>query len=335
MSISFQILGEIGRDNAAYVTVDSGSAVYRLLFDCGDCLQALGRAEVQDIDYLLFSHLHMDHVAGFDRFFRANYARADKPGMIWGPPATATIMHHRFRGFLWNLIGGAPGVWYVHDVSPAEITRWRFRTGEAFASAHPAGVAPFTGTVFANPAFTIEALHMEHRTPTLAYMLRERPRLHIDTARLQALALPPGAWLRQLKEPQPDEPPTLEIAGQIHELATLRAELLAETAGESLAYLTDFLLDDAARARLVPFLCGCDTLICESQYRHADLPLALQNYHMTATQVATLAREAGVGKLILFHVSERYRAPEYRAMLNEARAIFPNTFFPEHWQIDD
>ncbi len=84
----------------------------------------------------------------------------------------------------------------------------------------------------------------------------------------------------------------------------------------------------------MPWLRGCDTVICESQYRHDDLPLAVQNYHMTVTQAATLARESQVGKLVLFHVSERYREPEYRAMLNEARAIFPNTFFPEHWQID-
>ncbi len=250
MAISFDILGEIGRDNAAYVTVDSGNAVYHLLFDCGDCLQTLGRAEVQDIDYLFFSHLHMDHVAGFDRFFRANYARADKPGMIWGPPATATIMHHRFRGFLWNLIWCAPGTWYVHDVLPAEIARWRFQTSEAFAEAHPAGAEPFTGMVLATPAFTVAAIHMEHRTPTLAYVLRERPRLHVDTARLQALGLPPGAWLRQLKEPPPADPPIIEIDGQRYERAALRAELLVETAGESLAYLTDFLLDDAAQERL-------------------------------------------------------------------------------------
>lgn len=334
MPISYRILGDIGRDNAAYVTIDSGSAVTRLLFDCGDCLHTLGRAEKQDIAALLFSHLHMDHIAGFDAFFRANYVRVGSPGMIYGPPGTATIMHHRFRGFLWNLIGNAPGTWFVHDVAPDEIVRWRFQTREAFATAHPAGTAPFSGSVLATDAFTIEALHLEHRTPSLAYLLRERPRLHIDMARLTTLGLPPGAWLRQLKEPQPDEPPAVEIAGQSYDWAWLRHELLTETAGESLAYLTDFLLDDAARARLMLWLRGCGTLICESQYRHADLALAEQNYHMTATQVAMLARDAEVGKLVLFHVSERYRAPEYRAMLDEAQAIFPNTAFPAHWQFD-
>lgn len=334
MAISFHILGTIGRDNAAYVTVDSGSTVQRLLFDCGDCLETLDRAELQDIDYLLFSHLHMDHIAGFDRLFRATYARPSRPGMVWGPPQTAEIMQHRFRGFMWNLIGGAPGTWYVHDVAPDQITRWRFRTGEAFGAAHPAGAEPFSGTVLQTAAFTIEAIHLDHRTPSLAYVLREQPRLHINTARLAESGLPPGPWLRQLKEPQPDEPATIEIARQPRDLAALRAALLTETPGDSLAYLTDFLLDDAARARVIPMLRGCHTLICESQYRHADLALAQQNYHMTAIQAATLARDAHVQRLVLFHISERYRSPDWQALLREARAIFPATFFPEHWAVE-
>jgi ribonuclease Z len=42
MTLSFQVLGDAGRDNALLVKVDSGQAVSRLLFDCGDgCLSRL------------------------------------------------------------------------------------------------------------------------------------------------------------------------------------------------------------------------------------------------------------------------------------------------------
>jgi ribonuclease Z len=52
MSLSFQILGDASRDNALLVTVDSGQAVTRLLFDCGDgCLWHLPFGEVQTIDH--------------------------------------------------------------------------------------------------------------------------------------------------------------------------------------------------------------------------------------------------------------------------------------------
>jgi ribonuclease Z len=76
---------------------------------------------------------------------------------------------------------------------------------------------------------------------------------------------------------------------------------------------------------------GVGTVVCESQYRHADLDLARRNYHMTATQAASLAARAGVGWLVLFHLSDRYRPEERRAMLVEARALFPATSFPGHW----
>jgi hypothetical protein len=34
MSLSIQVLGNAGRDNALLVSVDSGQAVSKLLFDC-------------------------------------------------------------------------------------------------------------------------------------------------------------------------------------------------------------------------------------------------------------------------------------------------------------
>ena len=87
-------------------------------------------------------------------------------------------------------------------------------------------------------------------------------------------------------------------------------------------------MDTAAHERLAAALQGCTTLICESQYRDADTALAQRNYHMTTTQAAELARRARAGRLILFHLSDRYRAEEWRAMLDEARAIFPKMITP-------
>lgn len=334
MSIDFQVLGGPGRDNAALVRVDSGRSITRLLFDCGEgCLGALGLAEVQAIDHLLFSHLHMDHIGGFDSFFRSTYGRSDRPNHVWGPPETSRIIHHRFRGFMWNLCAGLTAAWHVYDIGPGGRGCARFEAGEAFAQAHPCPAPAQAGPIIDAPDFSVEALQMDHATPSLAYIVRERPRANIDPARLAALGLPPGPWLQRVKRPQPGEPDEIEVGGARYALAALRAELLISAPGESLAYLTDFLLDDAARARLVPALRGCTTLICESQYRQADAELARRNCHMTAAQAAGLAREAQVGRLVLFHVSDRYRREGWLALLAEARAIFSDTSFPDHWAI--
>ncbi len=49
---------------------------------------------------------------------------------------------------------------------------------------------------------------------------------------------------------------------------------------------------------------------------------AKQYSHLTAKMAAQLAKEAGVGKLYLTHVSRRYRE---RDILSEAQSVFERT----------
>ena len=50
-------LGDAGRDNALLVTVETGQAVSRLLFDCGEgCLNSLPFSDVRANDHLCFFH---------------------------------------------------------------------------------------------------------------------------------------------------------------------------------------------------------------------------------------------------------------------------------------
>ncbi|HOF87266.1 MAG TPA: MBL fold metallo-hydrolase [Armatimonadota bacterium] len=331
MSIQHQILGAAGRDNALLLHINTGQSVDRLLFDCGDgVLAGLPFAEIQRIDHLLFSHLHMDHVGGFDSFFRCTYNRESKPNVIWGPPESARILHHRFQGFRWNLHGETDVVWRVCEVGAEAVTRTRFALREAFAAAYPDGARPFTGTLIEEEAYTVEAIHLEHRGPSLGFLVREPVRRNVDRGKLEALKLPPGPWLKQVKHPAPGQT-EIAVNGTRFSVAALQAALLSEAPGDGIAYLTDFLLDDAAMARLVPWLRGCRVLVCESAYRAADADLARQNGHVTTIGAAELARRAGVSRLLLIHLSDRYPPETWPELLDEARAIFPRTEFPRGW----
>ena len=66
-----------------------------------------------------------------------------------------------------------------------------------------------------------------------------------------------------------------------------------------------------------------DTLVIESTYISENAEMARDFAHLTAAQAAHLAKDAGVGTLILTHISRRYRERDIR---EEARSIFPNTF---------
>lgn len=334
--ISFEILGAAGQDNALWVQVDSGQSVERLLFDCGGgCLSGTKFADVLALDQVFFSHLHMDHIAGFDDFFRATFDRTSKPNQIWGPSGTAAILQHRFQAYLWNLSDEMYGTWRVCDIHPDEVNTTRYELREAFAIPHEEPSRIRERVIWEGVSVTVEAVTMDHRTPSLAYILREKPRLNVDMTRLAELGLRPGPWLKSLKEADSSAgTETVEIGGQVYEAKYLRAKLMVETPGDAIAYLTDFLLDEAAMERLIPALQGCRSIVCESQYRHSDLELALKNFHMTSVLAATLARRAEVDELVLFHISERYVRTEWLEMLAEARQIFPNTRFPSHWGLE-
>lgn len=333
MTITFDILGDPGRDNALLVRVDSGQSVERLLFDCGEgCLSGVSFSDVQAIDHLCFSHLHMDHVAGFDHFFRCVFDRDTKANRIWGPPGTARILQHRFQGFLWNLHAEMSGTWRVTDIMDDGTSTWRFELSEAFEISHDEGKAPRQATLFEGVGYLVEAYTMDHRTPTIAYVIREKSRSNIDSARLSAIRLKPGPWMKLVKDTS-DLTESISINGQSHSVAALREALLVETPGDSIAYLTDFLLDEIAIAELAVILKGCKTVVCESQYRHADLELARKNFHMTTTLTGQLARRADVENLVLFHLSDRYQPAEWLEMLDEVKEEFAATSFPRAWRL--
>jgi ribonuclease Z len=332
MSLDFEILGRPGDDNALLVRIDSGQSVERLLFDCGEgCVTQLPFAEVMAIDHLFFSHFHLDHVAGFDSFFRATFNRDTKPNRIWGPPGSGALLQHRFMGFLWNLVKNDPGVWLVGDVFPDRVQVSRFAVRECFEVRHDEGNSPLGRFLVDHPVYSVEVRALDHRTPSLAYLVREKPRVNVDVSRLPNLGLRPGPWLKTLKTSTGEG--ELVIEGQSYSLSALRSALLTETRGESIAYLTDFRMDDATRDMLAKWLAGCTTVVCESQYRHDDVTLATENYHLTSVQAAAMAGEAGVGQLVLFHLSARYTAPEWALLLREAQAVFPATRFPSGWKI--
>ena len=334
MPLTYEVLGAPGRDNALFVKVDTGQWQTRFLFDCGDgCPHQMGPSEVREVDHLCFSHLHMDHVSGFDLFFRVNFDRTAKPNRVWVPHGGAAVMQHRFRGFLWNLVDDKQrGEWLVHEVGPDAVGTTRYLAREAFAVAHPGPEHPRPDrTLVEGDGFTLEAQLLDHGTPSVGYLVRERDRVNVDVAKLAARGFNPGPWLKRLRSAPAAPGETVEVNGEAHPLADLQRELLTVTPGESIAYLTAFRLPPPTADALVPWLRGVTTLVCESQYRDTDADLADRVMHSTAGEIASLAARAEVGRLILFHFSDRYDAAARRELLREAQVIFPRATFPDGW----
>lgn len=72
---------------------------------------------------------------------------------------------------------------------------------------------------------------------------------------------------------------------------------------------------------------GVDLLYHESTFGNDMAKMAKATGHSTAAQAATIAKMAGVKKLIIGHFSSRYK--DITPLLNEAREIFPETYTAE------
>lgn len=324
------VLGQPAEDNALLITADNGNGLTRLLLDCGEStLQKVPFSDVQAIDHLLFSHLHMDHVAGFDSFFRMNFERVNKENHIWGPPETARIMAHRFRGYWWNYAQDLQASWLVHEIHADEIQTFRFEGQEAFEIAHPLESKPREEFLFKTPQVEVQAIDLQHQGPCLGFITREPQRSNINTAAMKALELKGGPWLAQLKAGVSGP---LEIDGKEYDADTLREQLVEYSPGQSAAYLTDFLLDETELKRLTPLLSNVQNLYAEAQYAPQDIELATRHHHTTVEQVALLAKQAQVQKLTLLHLSRRYSPGQWPELLQAARKVFKETGFPAGWE---
>src|SRR5215210_658108 len=75
--------------------------------------------------------------------------------------------------------------------------------------------------------------------------------------------------------------------------------------------------------RLCDFFRNCDLLIFESTFSSNELTKAMESYHSTAIETATLAKMASVHRLCLTHFSSRYK--DLNILLDEAKSIFFHT----------
>ena len=91
-----------------------------------------------------------------------------------------------------------------------------------------------------------------------------------------------------------------------------------------MVYCTDTVYTESA----IEISRKADLLIHESTYSYKETEMAYERGHSTATMAAQIAAKANVEKLILTHLSPRYTPGNQTCpndLLNEAKAIFPNT----------
>lgn len=312
-------------DDPALLVAPSNSELWAL-FDCGT-LHGLKTRDLQKVRWLFLTHLHIDHLIGFDHLLRVRLF-SPLPLTVYGPPGTVQILAHRLQGYAWNLTSGSPFMVRAFDLGAGgAVSSGQFLCHQSFAR-EPLDAAGLTetpsedGAVRLAEGVTVRNHPVCHGVPCLAYRWdrHSSPKFSLETA--LGLGLQPGPWVARLVS---GLPVSQTVAGVARDREWLAPRLLAPPVRSSLGFLTDTRLDDPLTGRLADFFEGVDVLCCETAYLEAEADLAAQNLHMTTHQAARLASLCQAGELKIFHLSRRHCEAGSSKHLEEVRQVFAHS----------
>jgi ribonuclease Z len=274
----------IDRNVAAIAVQREGET---LLFDCGEGTQRQMMRYGASFAFreIFFTHYHADHMLGVTGLLRTmGLQDRSAPVTLYGPRGAQRIL------------GAAIALGIERNKFPVEIVELK------------------AGDRLKRDEYDIVVFETDHRADTVGYALAEHTRLgRFNPERARELGIPEGPLWGRLHKGETVELPDGRRVGPAELVGTPRR-------GRTLVYTGD----TRPSLAVVQAARGADLLIHEATFGEDEVERASETGHSTAAQAAEIAREAGVRRLVLTHISPRYtrEAPE---LLAEAKAVFPET----------
>ena len=269
------------------------------LVDCGEGTQVQlrrSRLRFTKINAVFITHLHGDHCFGLIGML-STFGLLGRTARlaIYAPAALEDMLKQQMQMFCHDFD-------YEVDFHPVDTRLQQ--------------------VIYEDRSLTVETIPLEHRMPCCGYLFREKPLLpHIRRDMIDFYQIP-TSQINNIKAGADWTTPDGEV---------VRNERLVEPAApaRSYAYCSD--------TRYIPTLHqrirNVSTLYHESTYGEDNLLMAQKYYHSTARQAALVAREAGVGQLLLGHYSSRYE--DEQVLLREAQNVFENTHLTDENAVFD
>jgi len=257
------------------------------LLDCGEGTQmqmAKYKIRRSKINHIFISHLHGDHYFGLIGLLTSMGLLGRTQDIhLYAPAALKDIIDLQLK---------------VADIQLPYHLRFHPLLEE--------------GIIIREPKFEVACFPVFHRVACWGFRFREvRPFRHVNPEKARAHEVP-SSFFDRLKWGES----YLKKDGTIVENQWVTDPA---TKARSYAYAADTLFDE----RIAQKVSGVDLLYHETTYLKDLEEQAGRRFHSTTSQAATIAKMAGVQRLLIGHFSSKYE--RLQAFEQEAREIFPNT----------
>ena len=271
-----------------------------VLCDCGEATQLkLMQAGLSPakIRTILISHLHGDHIFGLPGFLSSQQLLGrEAPLSIYGPPGIQNFID------CMSQVSKYAVEYPLNIIELSPDNKENFREGQ----------------------FLISSQNVLHSSPCLGYRLQESDKPgKFDADKANELGIPDGPERAKLVGGE-----TIEFNGKtVHPSDVVGPS----QPGRILTYCTDTRPCDA----VLELAKECDLLIHDATFSDAYADRAEPTFHSTSRQAAEIAKQAHAQKLALWHLSIRVHGEEERALLEQAREVFPQSYLPNDLDLWD
>lgn len=259
------------------------------LFDCGEGTQhqiMCSPVKPARLEKIFITHLHGDHIFGLPGLLTSRSMSGNNdPITLYGPTGIK-----RFVETTLSLSGS----WLCFPLDIIEIT---------------------AGDVFNDDHFRVTAYPLDHPAECYGFRIEEHDKPgRLDAERLLADGIRPGHLFQQLKQGK-------TVTMEDGRIVDGRHYLGPPVKGLTLAIFGD----TSPTPTALTLASNADVMVHEATLEVALEEKANGRGHSSTVQAATIAKEAGVKKLIVTHLSSRYVPGDSERLLEECRQVFPAT----------